>query len=77
MFNNINVRCEFMAVFEKHSVICGRHHYQRIWTPEYLACERELTNPNDRYAVSIVKGNVIIGHLPRAQSKMYSTKWHY
>ena len=64
-----------MAVFEKESVIRGHHNYQRIWTPElgeYLVCEREPTNVNDRYAVAVVKDDVIVGHLPRAQSKIYS-----
>ena len=64
-----------MAVFEKHSVIRGHHIYHRIWTPELgecLVCEREPTNVNDRYAVAVVKDDVAVGHLPRAQSKIYS-----
>ena len=36
-----------------------------------MVCEREPTNVNDRYAVAVVKDNVIIGHLPRAQLKIY------
>ena len=27
---------------------------------------------NDRYAVAVVKDDVAVGHLPRAQSKIYS-----
>ena len=64
-----------MAVFEKLSVIRGHHFYQRIWTPEiveYLVCERQPTNSIDRYTVAVVKDNIIVGHLPRAQSKIYS-----
>ena len=61
-----------MAVIEKHSVIRGHHNYQRIWTPELGEYERELTNINNRYAVAVMKGDVIVGHLPRAQSKIYS-----
>ena len=64
-----------MVVFEKESVIHGHHNYQRTWTPElgeYLVCEREPINMNDRFAVAIVKDDVIVGHLPRAQSKIYS-----
>ena len=64
-----------MAAFEKNSVVRGHYHYQRVWTPEigeYLVCERESTNLTDRYAVAVVKDNVIVGHLPRAQSKIYS-----
>ena len=64
-----------MAVFEKHSVIRGHHLYQRIWTTEigeYLVCEREPTNSIDRYTVAVVKDDIIVGHLPRAQSNIYS-----
>ena len=64
-----------MAVFEKHSFIRGHHIYHRIWTPELgecLVCKREPTNVNDRYAVAVVKDDVAVGHLPRAQSKIYS-----
>ena len=39
---------------------------------EYMVCKRELTNVNDRYAVAIAKDDIIVGHLPRAQSKIYS-----
>ena len=39
---------------------------------EHLVCEREPTNVNDRFAVAIVKHNVIVDHIPRAQSKIYS-----
>ena len=30
-----------------------------------FVCEGEPTNFNDRYAVSVVKDNIIVGHLPR------------
>ena len=59
--------------------IHGHHHYQTVWTPELgesLICERELTNPNDRYAVAILKDDIIVGHLRRAQSKIYSLFLH-
>ena len=49
--------------------------YQAIWVAavgEELACEREPTNSSDRYAVAVLKGGVIIGHLPRKISKMCS-----
>ena len=53
----------------------GYHVYQTIWVAavgEELACEREPTNKFDRYAVAVVKGGVIIGHLPRKISKICS-----
>ena len=58
-----------MATFEITSCIHGYHHYQSIWIPELgdsLLCEREPTNFNDRYAVSVVKDDIIIGYLPKA-----------
>ena len=30
---------------------------------EYLIFKREPTNPNDRYAVAVVKDDIIVGHL--------------
>ena len=62
--------------FEKNSVIHGHHHYQMIQTPELGVCEREPTNLNDRYAVVVVKDDIIVGHLPGAQSKIYSLFLH-
>ena len=55
---------------EKHSVIHG-HHYKDMDT-RYLVYEREPTNLIDRHVVDVAKDNVIVGHLPRAQSKIYS-----
>ena len=55
----------WVATFEKHSIICGQHYYQRIWILElgkYLVHEKELTNQNDRYGV-VVKYDVIVDHL--------------
>ena len=47
----------------------------RIWTAalgEIVDCRREPRNPKDRYAVSVVKNDTIIGHLPRKVSKVCS-----
>ena len=56
------------------SNIHSYHHYQSIWMPglgESLLCEREPTNFNDRYeAVSVVKGDIIVGHLSRVISQI-------
>ena len=56
------------------SNIRGYHHYQSIWISrlgESLLCKREPTNFNDRYeAVSVVKGDIIVGHLPRVISQI-------
>ena len=53
----------------------GYHVYQAILVAavgEELAGEREPTNTSNRYAVAVVKGGVIIGHLPRKISKICS-----
>ena len=59
------------------SVIRGHHVYKHIWTPlsgEELALERELHNPHDRYATTIMKDGVIVGRVPRELSKLF---WNF
>ena len=46
-----------------------------IWSStvdEHLICEVETLNLTDRYAVAVLKDNVIIGHLPRVMSQIVS-----
>lgn len=56
---------------EEFKVACcirGYHVYNQIWTAtmgEVLACEREPTNEQDRYAVAVLKSGTIVGHLPK------------
>ena len=62
-----------MAVseFEYESYIRGYHIYKDIWgstVGEHLIREREMLNLTDRYAVAVLKDDVIIGHLPRVMS---------
>ena len=50
------------------SVVLGYHVYRSIWTPvlgELLYTEQELGNPEDRYAVSVLKSSTIVGHILR------------
>ena len=52
------------------SCIRGYHIYKdiHVWTAtigEELVCRREPTNSKDRYAVSVMKEENIIGHVPR------------
>ena len=45
----------------------GFHVYQDIWTPiivKVLACWREMTNIEDRYAIAINKMEEVVGHVP-------------
>ncbi len=49
--------------------------YKDIWTAaigEELVCRREPTNSKDRYAVSVMKEENIIGHVPRKIAKICS-----
>ena len=47
----------------------GYHVYQAIWPNPYmgeqLQCQEEYGNPHDMYAVSVIRDDVIVGHLPR------------
>ena len=55
----------------------GFHVYKTIWSPvlnEILQTQQEHGNPEDCYAVSILKGGVIVGHVPRELS---SICWYF
>ena len=59
------------------SVIRGHHIYKSIWHPilgEQLTLEREDENSHDRHAVSVMKGDAIVGHVPRELSRAY---WYF
>lgn len=62
---------------EKATVIRGHHVYKDIWTPyvgEELSLSPEDDNDHDRYAVAVVKGRNIVGHIPQTVSKV---TWHF
>ena len=51
---------------EFRSVVRGYHVYMSVWTPvlgELLYTEQELGNPEDQYAVSVLKSSTIVGHM--------------
>ena len=55
-----------MDSYEQDSCIRGYHIYQSIWSAEVderFVCEKEPLNPSDRYAVAVLKDNVVVGHL--------------
>ena len=61
--------------YEEDSCIRGYHLYQAIWTAvvgECLVCQREPLNSSDRYAVAVLKDDVVVGHLPRHMSRVLS-----
>ena len=52
------------------------HVYRDIWLPyinEMLKCLHELGNAYDVFAIKCIKGNMIVGHLPKEIS--ISTKY--
>ena len=59
------------------SVIRGHHIYKRIWRPlvgEVLTLEREEGNTHDRFAVSLLKDDIVVGHVPLEFSRVF---WHF
>lgn len=59
------------------SVVRGFHVYQAVWTPvvnsEHVT-QQEHGNTEDNYAVAILNGDVVVGHVPR---EMSHTFWHF
>ena len=50
------------------SCVRGLHVYKDTWTPsvgEELPCKRETGSDKDRYAVAVMRGDTIVGHVPR------------
>ena len=71
-----------MATYEQSvpSSIRGYHVYKEIWKPaivQKLQCVREPTNATDKYAVSVVKNEIVVGHLPRKISRSCSLFLHF
>ena len=57
------------------SCIRGYHVYNAVWSAivgEELPCTREVGNAKDRYAVSVLQGLNIVGHLPQKISRICS-----
>ena len=55
------------TMFILESIVCGHHIYKTVWTPrlgETLIVQREPGNIHDKYAVSVVKSEDIVGHAP-------------
>jgi len=53
----------------KESCVCDHHIYQDVWNPidnESLQCKRETDNHEDRYAVKVLKDDLIVGHLSQS-----------
>ena len=62
-----------MSYVRLSSCIHGFHKYQAIWEPthgEELDCCSEIGNTSDPYAVSVMKGREVVGHVPCKISRM-------
>lgn len=60
---------------EVDTVIRGYHVYKEIWSAtlgETLVCSRETDNYHDRFAVSVLKRTVTVGHVPKKISSICS-----
>ena len=55
-------------------MVRGYHEYQYIWEAEVLPCNCEMGNVHDPCAVSIKKGGVIVGHVPKAYVHCFCNK---
>ena len=63
------------ATFSLTSVVRGYHVYKDYWetaTGEILRCSKERTNFHDPFAVAIIKGNSVVGHVPQKISTVCS-----
>ena len=56
------------STFTISSVVCGYHVYKGIWNApqgQVLPCRSDRTNLHDPFAVSVVKDDQTVGHVPR------------
>ena len=68
------------AFFEIDSYIKGYHVYQNIWMPkleETLSAIPEPTNPVDKYAVCVIHGKKIVGHLEKEKNGRFAKTIFY
>lgn len=64
-----------MDTLEIECCIRGYHVYQDIWEAaidEELVCRPERSNGHDRYAVAVMKNDLVVGHLPSNFSRLYT-----
>ena len=50
------------------SCVRGHHVFGSIWSPtigKQLVCKRQIDNPQDVYAVAVMRGATVVGHVPR------------
>ena len=64
-----------IGVLVVESMVRGYHVYKDIWSAavrQLLPCKQERGNPHDPYAIAVVEGSVIVGHVPHKISAVCS-----
>ena len=59
--------------FSFDMIVRGHHAYPSMWEAavgEELACQRERANPKHPFVVAVMKGERIVGHVPRRISSV-------
>jgi hypothetical protein len=65
--------CDKSNIYKFHSFIRGFHVYQNIWSPEIgeeVTCTIEENNHHDKFAVCVLKNDVVVGHVPLENSRV-------
>ena len=65
------------AVYLHESVVQGHHVYERAWSPvvgEILQLSCEEDNDHDRFSISVMKVEFVVGHVPQRLSR---TVWYF
>ncbi len=56
------------TTFRVEAMVRGYHVYQGVWAPtigEELSCRKEHGNTQDPYAVAVLDGVNVVGHVPK------------
>ena len=62
-----------MEELRRELCIRGHHIHKEIYDPaigEVVQCEREPRNVVDQYSVTIMKGGVVVEHMPRRIARL-------
>ncbi len=62
------------SVTEIQSFVRGLHAYLHLWQPAVgeISLRREPTNDKDRLAVTIIKNDTVVGHMPYTLAPLVS-----
>ena len=66
-----------MESFELYSAVRGCHVYRDVWEPsvgEKLVAGREFDNCFDKFAIKVLNGEEMVGHLLREYSRI---AWYF